>query len=80
MASKPPKVYFSETEAARYLGVTLPDFRLLLQRHIIDREEDINNVSMTTFHASDLLLLRLVMSSQLSLAPPPQTGQPTELV
>ena len=66
MASKPPKAYFTESEAARSLGITPEEFRTLLQRHIIDREEDLSNVGATTFHASDLLLLRLMMSKQIA--------------
>jgi hypothetical protein len=54
------KAYFSEAEAARHLGVSIDEFRTLVRRHIVDREEDLNNVPITTFHASDLLLLRLL--------------------
>ena len=71
MPSKLPKAYFSESEAARSLGVSMDDFRALLKRYIVDREEDLTNVGVTTFHASDLLLLRLMMSKQLSIPPAP---------
>jgi hypothetical protein len=54
------KAYFSEAEAARHLGVSIEEFRTLVRRHIVVREEDLNNVPLTTFHASDLLLLRLL--------------------
>lgn len=54
------KAYFSEVEAARQLGISIDEFRTLVRRHIIEREEDLNNVSITTFHASDLLLLKLL--------------------
>jgi len=60
-ASNPrTKAYFSEVEAARQLGISIDEFRTLVRRHIVEREEDLNNVSITTFHASDLLLLRLL--------------------
>jgi hypothetical protein len=54
------KAYYSEVEAARSLGVTISEFRDLVRRHIIDREEDMSNVEITTFHAADLLLLRML--------------------
>ncbi len=61
-----PKSYFSETEAARSLGISVEEFRNLLQRHIVDREEDMNNVAVTTFHASDVLLLRMLIGHRIS--------------
>ncbi len=54
------KPYFNEIEAARHLGISIDEFRVLVRRHIVDREEDLNNMPITTFHASDLLLLRLL--------------------
>ncbi|MEP7363954.1 MAG: hypothetical protein ABI972_11915 [Acidobacteriota bacterium] len=54
------KPYFNEMEAARHLGVSIDEFRVLVRRHIIEREEDLNNMPITTFHASDLLLLRML--------------------
>ena len=47
-------------EAARHLGISIDEFRVLVRRHIIEREEDLNNMPITTFHASDLLLLRML--------------------
>jgi hypothetical protein len=54
------KPYFNEMEAARHLGVSIDEFRVLVRRHIVEREEDLNNMPITTFHASDLLLLRML--------------------
>lgn len=73
MASKLPKAFYSETEAARYLGVSVEDFRSLLKRHIVNTEEDMNNVSRTTFHAADVLVLKLLSSRALA-APAPQSS------
>ncbi|MBK5294961.1 MAG: hypothetical protein JJE04_25205 [Acidobacteriia bacterium] len=70
MQIRTPKSYFSETEAARTLGISVEEFRTLLQRHIIDREEDLNNVSVTTFHASDVLLLRMLIGRQITSTVP----------
>jgi hypothetical protein len=54
------KAYYSETEAARSLGISIAEFRSLVRRYIIDRDEDMSNVEVTTFHAADLLLLRML--------------------
>ncbi|MBM3810633.1 MAG: hypothetical protein FJW20_03245 [Acidimicrobiia bacterium] len=60
MPARTPKSYFSETEAARSLGITVDEFRVLVKSHIVDRDEDMTNVPVTTYHASDLLVLRLL--------------------
>jgi hypothetical protein len=57
------KAYYSELEAAKSLGITIHEFRDLVRRHIVDHEEDMSNVEMTTFHPADLLLLRLLSNS-----------------
>jgi len=63
--SKAAKTFFNEIEAARSLGVSVDEFRVLLKRHIIDRDEDMQNVAMTTFHPSDMLLLKLMIGKQI---------------
>lgn len=68
MANRLPKAYFSELEAARSLGISVEDFRTLVRRHITDREEDLSNVSVTTYHAADLLVLRLLAGGAIALA------------
>jgi hypothetical protein len=60
MPAKNMKAYYSEVEAARTLGVSVTEFRELVRRHIIEREEDMGNVELTTFHAADLLLLKML--------------------
>jgi len=60
------KAYYTEAEAARSLGLGIPEFRELVRRHIVDREEDMSNVEVTTFHPADLLLLRMLASRTLS--------------
>ena len=59
---KMPKGPYSELEAAEALGLELDDFRRLIREHIVDREEDLNNLSVATFQASDLLVLRLILA------------------
>jgi hypothetical protein len=60
MPVKMTKAYYSESEAARSLGMTVLEFRALVRRHIVEREEDMPNVELTTFHAADLLLLKML--------------------
>lgn len=56
----PNKTQFSEIEAAYQLGLSIEELRVLIRKHIVVNEEDVNNVPMTSFQPSDLLLLRLL--------------------
>lgn len=67
MAAHPPKRYYSESEAARALGLSVEEFRVLLKRHIIDSDADLSYAGRATFHASDILLLRLLATRVLGL-------------
>lgn len=58
--SRPSKGYFNEHEAAQALGLTLEQLRVLVRRHIIQAEDELANLPMTSFQPSDLLLLRLL--------------------
>jgi hypothetical protein len=60
--SRSAKSHYSEAEAAEELGVSVLQLRTLIRSHVTDREEDLNNVPVTTFQASDLVILRLLMS------------------
>jgi hypothetical protein len=60
------KTQYSELEAAAELGVSLEELRTLIRSHIIETDEDLNNVPMASFHPSDLLVLRLLLSSKVS--------------
>ncbi len=60
LVSKPAKTQYSESEAARELGVSVEQLRTLIRSHIAETDEDLNNVSITSFHPSDLLLLKLL--------------------
>jgi hypothetical protein len=57
---EPAKSYYSESEAAEALGITVEQLRMLIRAHIVDQEEDLINVPRTSFHPSDLLLLRFL--------------------
>jgi len=54
------KSQYSETEAAEELGISIDQLRTMIRSHVVDKEEDLNNVSATTFQPSDLLVLRLL--------------------
>ncbi len=54
------KSQYSETEAAEELGISVEQLRTMIRSHVVDRDEDLNNVPVTTFQPSDLLVLRLL--------------------
>ena len=54
------KSQYSETEAAEELGISVAHLRTMIRSHVVDRDEDLNNVPVTTFQPSDLLILRLL--------------------
>jgi len=60
------KSHYSETEAAEELGISVLELRTIIRSHVVDREEDLNNVPTTTFQPSDLLLLRLMTGKSLN--------------
>jgi hypothetical protein len=64
LAIKPAKTQYSEHEAAQELGVSLEELRTLIRSHIVESDEDLNNVPMASFHPSDLLVLKLLLSSK----------------
>jgi hypothetical protein len=64
LAIKPAKTQYSENEVAAELGVSLEELRTLIRSHIIETDEDLNNVPMASFHPSDLLVLKLLLSSK----------------
>jgi hypothetical protein len=64
------KSQYSEFEAAQELGVTVEQLRALIRSHIAQSDEDLNHVATTSFHPSDLLVLKIL--SGLSPRPTPQ--------
>jgi hypothetical protein len=58
------KSQYSETEAAEELGVSIEQLRSMIRSHVVDRDEDLTNVPVTTFQPSDLLILRLLARKQ----------------
>ena len=64
LAIKPSKTQYSENEAAEELGVSLEELRALIRSHIVESDDDLNNVPMASFHPSDLLVLKLLLRSK----------------
>jgi hypothetical protein len=60
--TRPSKGYYSEAEAAKFLGLNLEDFRRLVRSHILDTDDELANLPMTSYQPSDLLLLRHLLS------------------
>ena len=60
MPGKTGKYYYSEAEAARWMGISIEGLRSLIRRHIVDSEEDLLNCPKATFYPADLVLLRLL--------------------
>jgi hypothetical protein len=58
--SRTGKSQYSETEAAEELGVSVEKLRTMIRSHVVDRDEDLNNIPVTTFQPSDILILRLL--------------------
>lgn len=58
--SRTGKSQYSETEAAAELGISVGQLRTMIRSHVVDRDEDLNNVPVTTFQPSDLVILRLL--------------------
>jgi hypothetical protein len=54
------KSFFSESEAAQALEISIDRFRDLVRTHIAQSEDEINNIGTTTYQASDLLVLKLL--------------------
>ena len=67
LASRLLKGQYSEREAAEELGVSVEQLRSMIRSHIVDSDEDLNNVPIASFHPSDLLVLKIL--SGLSLHP-----------
>ena len=60
LITRPGKSQYNEVEAAEELGVSVERFRSIIRSHVVDQDEDANNIPVTTFQPSDLLILRLL--------------------
>jgi hypothetical protein len=50
---------YTEIEAAEELGISVDNLRDIVRKHVVEQTEDIQNLPVTTFQPSDLLILRL---------------------
>lgn len=69
VSSKPGKGQYSEAEAAEELGISIAQLRTMIRSHVVDRDEDLNNIPVTTFQPSDLLVLRLLTGMNTGSSP-----------
>ncbi len=69
LVSRLAKSQYSEREAADELGVSVEQLRTLIRSHIVETDEDLNNVSVASFHPSDLLVLKLLARQSSSSDP-----------
>jgi hypothetical protein len=51
---------YTEVEAAEELGVSVEHLRTIVRNHVVERAEDVDNLPVTSFQPSDLLILRLL--------------------
>ncbi len=58
--SRAGKSQYSEAEAAEELGISVSQLRTMIRSHVVERDEDLTNVPVTSFQPSDLLILRLL--------------------
>jgi hypothetical protein len=59
---KSGKSQYSESEVAEELGIGVMQLRAVIRSHVTDHDEDLTNIPATTFQASDLVILRMLMS------------------
>lgn len=62
--ARPPKGYFTESEAARALGVTLDEFRALVRACLLENDEELDLLPRMYYQPSDLVVLRLLASQR----------------
>jgi hypothetical protein len=60
LITRPSKSQYTEVEAAEELGVSVDRLRTMIRSHVVDRDEDADNIPVTTFQPSDLIILRLL--------------------
>ena len=60
LVTKANQTQYSEVEAAQELGVTVDQLRVLIRSHIAQTDEDLTHIAVASFHASDLLVLKIL--------------------
>ena len=59
---KSGKSQYSESEAAEELGLGVMQLRAVIRSHVTNHDEELRNMPATAFQASDLVILRMLMS------------------
>jgi hypothetical protein len=67
MTKTNPKIEYSEHEAATMLGLSIDQLRSMIRNHIV-KDEAVGAPRMSTFHASDLVVLRIIAGMSRSVA------------
>jgi len=60
LMTRPSRSQYTEVEAAEELGISVEHLRNIVRNHVVERVEDAENLAVTTFQPSDLLILRLL--------------------
>jgi hypothetical protein len=60
LMTRPARSQYTEVEAAEELGISVEHLRNIVRNHVVERVEDADNLPVTTFQPSDLLILRLL--------------------
>jgi hypothetical protein len=68
LSIKSNQTQYSELEAAQELGVTVEQLRTLIRSHIAQTDEDLAHIAVASFHASDLLVLKILAGQQRQMA------------
>lgn len=66
--TRPPRGHYTEAEVARALDLSLEDLRALVREHILDKDEDAENLPITCYQPADLLLLKLIVDERKAAA------------
>lgn len=66
LATRTVKTHYSEHEAAEELGVSVDQLRTMIRSHIVETDEELNNVGIASFQPSDLLILKILSGLKLS--------------
>jgi hypothetical protein len=66
LLDKPTKTQYSEHEAAEELGISVQQLRTMIRSHIVETDEELNNVAVASFRPSDLLVLKILTGLKLS--------------
>ncbi len=62
------KTHYSETEAAEVLGVSVVELRALIRKYIAQSDDDLPAAPLVSLQPSDLLLLKLLSTQDLTEA------------